>query len=64
MKTSQSNQKGKRDELNHFKSYFYLTQAICAQIFAKQYLLFQKSNFTMKRASFDIAILSFFLGLI
>ena len=37
-----------------------MKQASCAQIFAKQYLHFSNLNFTMKGASFNIAILSFF----
>ena len=38
----------------------YLTQVTGAHIFAKQYLHFLNLNFTMKTASFSIAILSFF----
>ena len=55
--TSQSTQKGKRDELNPFK---YFTQVTGAQIFAKHQ--FQRSNldFTMKPASLSSAIQSFF----
>ena len=46
--------------MNFSKSYSYLTQATCSQIFAKQYLLFWNFNFTMKGASDEDDILSFF----
>ena len=59
MNTSQSTQKGKRDELNPFK---YFTQVTGAQIFAKHQLQLSNLDFTMKSASFNNAILSFFLG--
>ena len=42
----------------------YWTQATCTQIFAKQYLLFSKFNFTMKGASDEDNILNFFLAMI
>ena len=60
----QTTQEGKRDELNPSELYQYSIRATCAQIFAKQYLLFQKFNFTMKGASDEDNILSFCLAMI
>ena len=61
MNISQSTQEGKRDELNSAK---YLTQVTGAQIFAKHQFQLSNLNFTMKSASFNIAILSFFLCMV
>ena len=52
----------KRVELNVRESFLNIFLGIIAQIFGKQYLLFQKSNFTKKGTSVKVAILSFFLN--
>ena len=64
MYTSQSTRKGKRDELNTSEWYKYFKQESCTQIFAKQYLKLYNISFTMKEASFNIAMLSLFLGMV
>ena len=64
MYTSQSTRKGKRDELNTSEWDKYWQQESCTQIFAKQYLKLYNIIFTMKEASFNIAILSLFLGMV
>ena len=60
MNSSRSQLKHERGQVELFCEFQIFDTEIIVQIFPKQYLLFQKSDFTMNGASAEVANLNFF----